>query len=250
MSLQLEGKVAVVTGASKGIGAGIAKSLAAAGAAVAVNYVSDKAGADKTVNQITSEGGKAFAVQGNTGNEADVQRIFEETLKNYGRLDILVNNAGVYKFESLEEISREEFDRQFDTNVFGPILTTKEAAKHFGEKGGSIINVSSVSSRKAMPGAAVYSATKASLDMISETFALELAPKNIRVNIVAPGPVDTEGFATLGFKGTDFEQGMIAQTPLRRIGQPEDIGRVVTFLASDDSAWITGERLTTAGGMK
>lgn len=250
MSLQLEGKVAIVTGASKGIGTGIAKSLAAAGAAVAVNYVSDKAGADKAVSQIIADGGRAFAVQGNTGNDADVQRIFEETIKNYGRLDILVNNAGVYKFESLEEISREEFDRQFDTNVFGPILTTREAAKHFGEKGGSIINVSSVSSRKAMPGAAVYSATKASLDMISETFALELAPKNIRVNIVAPGPVDTEGFATLGFKGTDFEKGMIAQTPLGRIGQPEDIGRVVTFLASDDSAWITGERLATAGGMK
>lgn len=246
----LEGKVAIVTGASKGIGAGIAKSLAAAGAAVAVNYVSDKAGADKAVTQIISDGGKAFAVQGNTGIEADVQRIFGETIKNYGRLDILVNNAGVYKFESLEEISREEFDRQFDINVYGPILTTREAAKHFGEKGGSIINVSSVSARKAMPGAAVYSATKASLDIISETFALELAPKNIRVNVVAPGPVDTEGFATLGLKGSDFEQGLIAQTPLGRIGQPEDIGRVVTFLASDDSAWITGERITTAGGMK
>ncbi len=250
MSLQLEGKVAIVTGASKGIGAGIAKSLAAAGAAVAVNYASDKEGADKTVSQILSDGGKAFAVQGKADNEADVERIFEETIKNYGRLDILVNNAGIYQFQSLEDIDREEFNRQFNTNVYAPILTSKQAAKHFSEAGGSIINIGSIASRTPVPNSAVYSATKGALDTLTQVLALELAPKNIRVNVVAPGPVETEGTHTAGIIGSDLEKNLIAMTPMGRIGQPDDIARIVTFLASDDSAWLTGERISAGGGMK
>lgn len=250
MSLQLEGKVAIVTGASKGIGTGIAKSLAAAGAAVVVNYASDKEGADKTVSQIISGGGRAFAVQGKVDSEADVKRIFEETLKNYGRLDILVNNAGIYEFSALEDITQDHFTKQFSTNVYGPILTAKEAVKHFSDAGGSIINISSIASRTPVLNSTVYSATKGALDTVSQVLALELAPKNIRVNIVAPGPVETEGTHTAGVIGSDLEKNLVAMTPLGRIGQPDDIAGIVTFLASDSSAWLTGERITAGGGMR
>lgn len=250
MSLNLNGKVAIVTGASKGIGAGIAKKLAAAGAAVAVNYAGSKEGADKVVNQIISDGGRAIAVQGYVDRPADVKRIFDETKSQLGRIDIVVNNAGVYKFEPVEEIAEDEFHRQFNINVLGPILTTKEALKHFPEAGGNIINISSVVSTNPSANLAVYSATKGALDTLTRGLAVELAPKNIRVNSVAPGPVVTEGFEQLGIIGSDFEQTMLANTPLGRIGQPSDIGSVVAFLASDDSAWITGENLRASGGMR
>lgn len=250
MSLNLNGKVAIVTGASKGIGAGIAKKLAAAGAAVAVNYAGSKEGADKVVSQIVSDGGRAIAVQGYVDRPDDVKRIFDETKSQLGRIDIVVNNAGVYKFEPVEEIAEDEFHRQFNINVLGPILTTKEALKHFPEAGGNIINISSVVSTNPSANLAVYSATKGALDTLTRGLAVELAPKNIRVNSVAPGPVDTEGFEKIGIKGTDFEKTMITNTPLGRIGQPSDIGSVVAFLASDDSAWITGENLRASGGMR
>ncbi|MCW4468372.1 glucose 1-dehydrogenase [Flavobacterium sp. MFBS3-15] len=250
MSLKLSGKVALVTGASKGIGSGIAKSLAAAGAAVVVNYASDKEGADKTVSQIQSDGGKAIALQGKADNESDVKRIFDETIKTYGRLDILVNNAGIYRFNPLEEIGREEFEAQFNTNVYAPILTSKEAVKHFGEAGGSIINIGSIASRTPVVNSSVYSATKGALDTLTQVLALELAPKNIRVNVVAPGPVETEGTHAAGLIGSDLEKNLVAMTPLGRIGQPNDIATIVTFLASDESAWLTGERISAGGGMR
>ncbi|WP_116787562.1 SDR family NAD(P)-dependent oxidoreductase [Flavobacterium psychrotrophum] len=249
MSLQLEGKVAIVTGASKGIGAGIAKSLAAAGAAVAVNYASDKAGADKAVSQITSDGGRAVAVQGSVTNTDDIQRLFEETVKTYGRVDILVNNAGVYKFDNLEDITKEEYDRQFTTNVYGPILASQYALKHFPKTGGSIINISSVVGQNPLAGAAVYSATKSALDGITKSLAKELGPKNIRVNVIAPGFTVTEGTHTAGIAGSDFETHLVSNTPLGRVGQPDDIARAVTFLASDASAWITGEVINVSGGL-
>jgi len=249
MSLQLEGKVAIVTGASKGIGTGIAKSLAAAGAAVAVNYASDKAGADKAVSQITADGGRAIAVQGSVTNADDVQRLFDETIKAFGRVDILVNNAGIYNWGSLEEITREEYDRQFSTNVYGPILTSQHAVKHFPETGGSIINISSVVGQNPPANSTIYSATKGALDTITKALAKELGPKNIRVNVVAPGFTETEGTQTAGFTGSDFATSIIAGTPLGRAGQPDDIARAVTFLASDASAWITGEIIKVSGGL-
>jgi 3-oxoacyl-[acyl-carrier protein] reductase len=244
----LKGKVAVVTGASKGIGAGIAKSLSAAGASVVVNYASSKEGADRVVAEITAKGGKAIAVKGDVAKAADVQHIFDETKKAFGQLDVLVNNAGVYGFSPLESISEEDFHRHFNTNVLGTFLATKEAAKHFGENGGSVINVSSVVSKVAVPGASIYSATKGAVDTLTHTLAAELGPRKIRVNVIAPGGVETEGTHAAGVVGGDFEKQIVSRTALGRFGQPDDIAKVAVFLASDESAWMTGERLEAAGG--
>ena len=247
---KLAGKVAVVTGASKGIGAGIAKGLGAEGASVVVNYSSDKAGAERVVAQIKGKGGKALAVQGDVSKSADVERIFAEAKKVYGKIDVLVNNAGIYKFDPIEAVTEAEFHREFNTNVLGPILAIRESVKHFGEGGGSVINVSSVVSEKGVPGATVYAATKSALDSVTRVLATELAPRKIRVNTIAPGGVDTEGIRTAGFIGSDFEKQFVSQTPLGRLGQPEDIARVAVFLASEDSSWLTGERITASGGFR
>ncbi len=230
---KLDGKVAVVTGASKGIGAEIAKQLAAEGGSVVVNYASSKTEADKVVNEITRRGGKAVAVQGNVAAKADVEKLFAAAKSAYGRVDILVNNAGVYQFAPLDQITEEEFHRQFNTNVLGLVLATQEAAKHFGPEGGSVINVSSVASTSAPPAAAIYAGTKGAIDVITRVLAKELGPKKIRVNAIKPGPVETEGFQSAGLSGSDFEKETIAQTPLGRIGQPNDIAPVAVFLASD-----------------
>lgn len=244
----LKGKVAVVTGASKGIGAGIAKSLGAAGAAVVVNYSSAKDGADRVVAEIIAKGGKAIAVKGDVAKAAEVEHLFAETKKAFGTLDVLVNNAGVYQFAPIEQVTQEEFHREFNTNVLGTILAIKEAVKHFGPNGGSVINLSSIASVKGMPGATIYSASKSAVDAITRALSVELGPRKIRVNAIAPGGVETEGTQTGGIVGSDFEKAMVAATPLGRFGQPEDIARVALFLASDDSAWLTGERLTASGG--
>lgn len=246
----LKGKVAVVTGASKGIGAGIAKSFAAAGASVVVNYASSKAGADRVVAEITGRGGKAIAVQGDVSKATDIKQLFAETKKAFGKLDVLVNNAGVYNFAPLEAVTETEFHREFNTNVLGPILTTQEALNHFGNSGGSVINISSVASVSNMPASVVYSATKSALDSITRVLANELAAKKIRVNTIAPGGVETEGTHAAGVIGSDFEKQMIAGTPLGRLGQPNDIAQVAVFLASEDSGWLTGERITAAGGYR
>jgi 3-oxoacyl-[acyl-carrier protein] reductase len=247
---KLDGKVAVVTGASKGIGAGIAKHLAAEGAALVVNYASSKAGADQVVDEITKRGGKAIAVQGDVAKKKDIERLFAETKKAFGRLDILVNNAGVYQFGPLEEVTENEFHRQFNTNVLGLILATQEAVKQFGSEGGSVINISSNASALTVPTSVIYTGTKAAVDAVTRVLAKELGPKKVRVNSINPGPVETEGFHTLGFSGSDFEKQMIAQTPLGRIGQPDDIAPAVVFLASSDAAWITGEIIVVAGGLR
>jgi 3-oxoacyl-[acyl-carrier protein] reductase len=243
-------KVAVVTGASKGIGAGIAKAFAAEGAKVVVNYASSKEGADRIVDEITKRNGHAIAVQGDVSKSADRERIFAETDRAFGKLDILVNNAGVYEFAPLEDITEEQFHRQFNTNVLGLILATREAAKYFGERGGSVINIGSVASRTTPPGTSVYSATKGAVDAVTGVLAKELAPKRIRVNSINPGFVETEGVHAAGLIGSEFIQGLIAQTPLGRGGQPEDIGLVAVFLAADDSRWITGEHLLASGGLR
>jgi 3-oxoacyl-[acyl-carrier protein] reductase len=247
---KLAGKVAVVTGASKGIGAGIAKALAAEGASVVVNYSSSKEGADKVVAEITSKGGKAIAVQGSVAKAADVEKLFAETKKAYGKLDVLVNNAGVYKFAPIEDFNEDHFHFHFSTNVLGLLQTTQAAVKHFGSEGGSIINVSSVATSMNPPTGAVYTATKGAVDAITRTLAKELGPKKIRVNSINPGGVETEGLHTLGIIGSDFEKQMVAQTPLGRIGQPNDIAPVAVFLASPDSVWITGELIRVAGGLR
>ena len=247
---KLTGKVAVVTGASKGIGAAIAKSLGAAGASVVVNYASSKEGADLVVAQIASDGGKAIAVQGDVSKAADVVRLFEETKTAFGPVDVLVNNAGIYQFAPLDEVTEEEFHRQFNTNVLGLILATKEAAKQFGSNGGNVINISSAITRLGMPGSTVYSATKASVDVITQVLSKELGPRNIRVNSINPGGVETEGTHTMGIIGGDFEKDMVAKTPLGRIGQPDDVATIAVFLASSDSGWITGENLLASGGMR
>jgi 3-oxoacyl-[acyl-carrier protein] reductase len=247
---KLAGKVAVVTGASKGIGAGIAKSLAAAGAAVVVNYASSKEGADRVVAEITGSGGKAIAVQGDVSKAADVLRLFAETKKAFGTLDVLVNNAGVYQFAPLEEVTESEFHRQFNTNVLGLILATQEAVKHFGEHGGSVINIGSVVSRLGMPGTTVYTATKGAVDAITLVHSKELGPRNIRVNSINPGGVETEGTHAMGIIGSDMETAMVAQTPLGRMGQPGDIATIAVFLASADAGWLTGEQLLASGGMR
>jgi 3-oxoacyl-[acyl-carrier protein] reductase len=244
----LKGKVAVVTGASKCIGAAIAKSLGAAGAAVVVNYSSSKDGADRVVADIKANGGTAIAVKGDVAKAADVRRLFAETKKAFDTLDVLVNNAGVYKFLPLEEITEDEFYREFNINVLGTILATREAVKHFGPNGGSIINMSSIASA-GMPEAAIYSGTKGAVDAITRGLAAELGPRKIRVNAIAPGGVEAEGTHSAGIMGSDLEKAMIAGTPLGRIGQPDDIARVALFLASDDSSWLTGERLAASGGL-
>jgi 3-oxoacyl-[acyl-carrier protein] reductase len=245
---RLQGKVAVVTGASKGIGAGIARALGAEGASVVVNYANDKKGAEKTAAAIVESGGKALAVQGDVAKAADVKRVFSETQNAFGKLDVLVNNAGVFNFFPLEQLEEAEFHRQFNTNVLGLLLTTQAALEHFNDKGGSVINVSSVASQARLPGASVYAATKGAVDSITRVLGAELAGRNIRVNTLAPGGVETEGTHTAGIIGSDFEKAMVATTPLGRIGQPEDIAKVAVFLASDDSAWLTAERIVAAGG--
>jgi 3-oxoacyl-[acyl-carrier protein] reductase len=245
---KLDGKVAVVTGASKGIGAGIAKRLAEAGAAVVVNYSSDREGALKVAGEIERQGGRAHVVQGDVSKPADVARIFAEAKQAYGTLDVLVNNAGVFKFAPLEEVTTDEYRREFDINVLGTILTTQEALKHFNGNGGSVINISSVVSERPVLNSSVYSATKGAVDTLSKAFARELAPRKIRVNVIAPGGVETEGTHAIGMIGGDFEKQIVAGTPLGRIGQPDDIALVAVFLASDDSAWLTGERIEAAGG--
>lgn len=250
MSGLLQGKVAIVTGASKGIGAGIAKAFAAQGASVVVNYASSKASAEAVVAEIKGAGGKAVAVQGSVAKDDEVKRLFVEAHEAFGRLDILVNNAGVYQFGALEEVTEAEFHRQFDTNVLGPILATREAVKLFPAEGGSVINVSSIASEKGLPGATIYGATKGALDQVTRTHAIELAPKKIRVNTIAPGGVETEGTHSAGIIGSEMETQMIAGTPLGRLGQPDDVADVAVFLASDASRWITGDRIRVAGGFR
>jgi len=247
---KLAGKVAVVTGASKGIGASIAKGLAAEGASVVVNYASSKEGADRIVAEIAAKGGKAIAVQGDVAKAADVQRIFAETKKAFGQLDVLVNNAGVYQFTPLEEITEEQFHRQFNTNVLGLLLSTQEAAKHFGTDGGSVINIGSTVTAVNPPASSIYTATKGAVDSITHVLAKELGARKIRVNSINPGMVETEGVHTAGFIGTDFQKQLEAQTPLGRIGQPEDITPIAVFLASSDSGWLTGETLLASGGLR
>ncbi len=247
---KLKDKVAVVTGASKGIGANIAKSLAAEGAAVVVNYSSSKEGADRIVDEIVKSGGKAVAVQGDVSNAADVKRIFAETKEAFGALHVLVNNAGVYEFGELPEITEAHFHRQFNTNVLGLLLATQEAVKLFGEEGGSIVNIGSTVSRLTPAGSSVYSATKGAVDAVTHVLAKELGPKKIRVNSINPGMVETEGSRTAGFIGSEFQHQLEGQTPLGRIGQPGDIGPVAVFLASADSAWVTGETLLVSGGLR
>ncbi len=247
---KLTGKVAVVTGASKGIGAGIAKELAAQGASVVVNYASSKEGAEKVVAEITKAGGKAIAVGGSVAKAEEIDRLFAETKKAYGKLDILVNNAGVYAFAPLEAITEEEIDRIFDTNVKGLLLATKAGVALFPPEGGSVINIGSVASENTPPTSAVYSGTKGAVDAITRVFAKELGPKKIRVNAVNPGPVLTEGVKSAGFEGSDFMNQYVQQTPLGRIGQPNDIATIVAFLASDDAGWVTGSLLQVAGGLR
>ena len=248
--MKLKNKVAVVTGASKGIGAGIAKALAAEGASVVVNYSSSKEGADRVVAEIVAKGGKAIAVQGDVSKAADIIRLFAETKKVYGRLDVLVNNAGIFKFAPLEGVTEELFHSQFGVNVLGLLLTTQEAAKHFGNDGGSIINISSAVSTLLPAGSSVYSATKASVDAITGVLAKELGPRKIRVNAINPGMIETEGVHTAGFLGTPFQKDIEAKSPLGRIGQTDDIAPTAVYLASSDSKFMTGETLVVSGGVR
>jgi 3-oxoacyl-[acyl-carrier protein] reductase len=245
---QLKNKVAVVTGASKGIGAAIAKKFAAAGASVVVNYATSREGADAVVAEITKAGGKAVAVQGDMSRQADIDRLFAETKQAFGKLDVLVNNAGIFEFRPLEAIDTEHFHKQFNLNVLGLLLATKKAAELFGEAGGVVINTSSVVAVSPQPSGSVYSATKAAVDAITRSLAIELGPKRIRVNSVNPGMIETEGVHTAGFLGTDFHKKLLAETPLGRIGRPDDIAKAALFLASDDSGWVTGETLIVSGG--
>jgi 3-oxoacyl-[acyl-carrier protein] reductase len=247
---KLEGKVAVVTGASKGIGASIAKHLADEGAAVVVNYASSKEGADRVVAEISGKGAKAIAVQANVANKPEIERLFAETKKAFGTLDILVNNAGIYEFAPLENVTAEHFHKMFDLNVLGLILASQEAVKHFGPAGGNIVNISSVAATSAPPTTSVYSATKAAVDAVTRSLAKELAPRNIRVNSINPGMVETEGVHAAGISSSDFRKEVESQTPLGRIGQPQDIAPAAVFLASADSAWMTGETLYISGGLR
>jgi 3-oxoacyl-[acyl-carrier protein] reductase len=246
---KLTGKVAVVTGASKGIGAAIARSLAAEGASVVVNYASSKTGAEAVVSSITAAGGKAVSVAGDVSRAADAQGIIDAAIETYGRLDILVNNSGVYEFSPIETITEEHFHKHFNVNVLGLLLVTQAAVKHLGE-GASIINIGSVVTRITPPGSAVYTGTKGAVDAITGVLARELGPKKIRVNTVSPGMIETEGTRSGGFMGSDLETWAISQTPLGRIGKPDDIASIVTFLASDDARWLTGEQLLAGGGTR
>ncbi len=246
---ELTGKVAVVTGASKGIGAAIARALAKAGAAVAVNYASNKADADRVVGEIFKTGGKAVAIQADVAKRADVKRLFDETREKLGRPNILVNNAGVYKFGPLESLTEEDFHRHFDTNVLGAILATQEAVKAFDGSGGSVINLSTISSTNPSPNSLLYSASKSAIDTITRELAIELAGKGIRVNAIAPGMTETEGFAAAGLSA-ESAKALGFSLPMGRLGQPEDIARVALFLASDQSAWVTGERISVSGGQR
>ncbi len=247
---KLANKVALVTGASKGIGAEIAKSLAAEGASVVVNYSSSKEGAEKVVADIKAKGGKAVAVQGDFSKQADITKVFAETKKAFGRLDTLVNNAGVYAFAPLDEVTEEQFHTQFNLNVLGLILASKEAARYFGPEGGSIINIGSAVTSMHPPTSSVYTATKAAVDSVTRVLAKELGPKKIRVNSINPGMVETEGTHTAGFIGSDFQKWAESTTPLGRIGQTRDIAPVAAFLASDDASWVTGELITASGGAR
>jgi 3-oxoacyl-[acyl-carrier protein] reductase len=248
MSQKLAGKVAVVTGASKGIGAAIARQLAGEGAAVVVNYASSKAGADQVVSDITKKGGKAVAVQADMSKQADIQRLFAETKKAFDKVDILVNNAGIYEFLPLENVTAASFHKMFDLNVLGLLLASQEAVKHFGPSGGNIVNISSVAATLAPPTASVYSATKAAVNAITRSLAQELGPRKIRVNSINPGMIETEGLHAAGIEDSDFRKQTEATTPLGRIGQPQDIAPMAVFLASSDSAWITGESFYINGG--
>ena len=247
MSKRLNGKVAVVTGASKGIGAGIAKALGAEGASVVVNYAGDKKGAEATAAAIVESGGKAVTVQGDISKADNVKRLFDESAKAFGKIDVLVNNAGIFNFLPIADVTEAEFHRQFGINVWGLLQTTREALPHLKD-GGSVINISSVVSRMGIPGSTIYAGTKGAVDTITQVLASELGPRKIRVNSINPGMVESEGTHTAGFIGGDFQKTIEAQAPLGRIGQPEDIGKVAVFLASDDSAWLTGERISASGG--
>ncbi|AQS89642.1 oxidoreductase [Gluconobacter albidus] len=246
---RLSGKVAIVTGASKGIGAGIAKALAEEGAAVVVNYASSKSGADAVVAAITGSGGKAVSVQGDVSRKADAQAIVETAISQFGRLDILVNNSGVYEFASIDQITEEHFHRLFNINVLGTLLTTQAAVKHLGD-GGSVINISSVVSRITPPDLAVYTGTKGAVDAITGSLARELGPRNIRVNAINPGLVETEGTKAANVVGSEAEQFIVSQTPLGRSGQVQDIAPLAVFLASDEARWLTGETLIASGGLR
>ena len=247
---KLTGKVAVVTGASKGIGADIAKHLAAEGAAVVVNYASSKEGADRAVDEITKRGGKAIAIQANVAKKADVERLFSATEKALGKIDILVNNAGIYEFSPLDEVTEQQFHKHFDVNVLGLLLATQEGVRHFNPDGGSIINISSAVTSLTPPNASVYTATKGAVDAITRTLAKELGSRKIRVNAINPGMIETEGVVSAGFNEGEFRKTIEAQTPLGRIGQPNDIAPAAVFLASSDSKYITGETLRIAGGLR
>lgn len=246
---KLNGKVAVVTGASKGIGAAIAKALAKDGASVVVNYASSKAGADAVVDAIAAAGGKAVAVKGDVSKAADAQALIKAAVERFGRLDVLVNNSGVYEFASIEELTEEHYRRQFDVNVLGVLLATQAAAPYLGEDA-SVITISSAITHVNSPNAAAYAGTKGAVNAISGVLANELAPRRIRVNVVSPGYVVTEGTQTAGIAGSEMEAGLVAQTPLGRAGRPDDIAGVVTFLASDDARWVTGENITVSGGIR
>ena len=248
--MKLTDRIAVVTGASKGIGAEIARELAAAGATVVVNYASDKSGADRVVDEIAKRGGTAVAIQANVAKKADVQRLFAATSQAFGKIDILLNNAGVYEFGSLEEVTEESFHRQFSVNVLGLLLATQEGVKHFNPAGGSIINISSTTTSITPAATAVYTGTKGAVDAITRTLAKELAPRKIRVNAINPGMVETEGVTAAGYDQGEFRKQVEAQTPLTRIGRPDDIAPAAVFFASDDSKWITGEILRVAGGLR
>jgi 3-oxoacyl-[acyl-carrier protein] reductase len=250
MSKKLEGKVAVVTGASKGIGAGIARALADEGASVVVNYSSSKQGADRVVAEISGHGGKAIAVQGDVSKQADIERLFSEAKKAFGRIDILVNNAGFYEFAPLEEVTEDLFHRHFNLNVLGLLLTTKEAVKHMGPDGGSIINIGSIASSLRPPNSTLYAASKAGVDAITGVLAKELGPRKIRVNSISPGMIETEGVHAAGFVGSDFQKMVEAQAPLGRVGQPDDIAPTSVYLASSDSKYMTGETLLVSGGLR
>lgn len=250
MAKKLIGKVALVTGGSKGIGASIAENLAHEGATVVVNYARDKVGAEAVVTRIAEKGGKAIAVQADVSKPQEVARLFAEANSAFGRLDILVNNAGVYEFAPLEAITPQHFHKHFDLNVFGLLLATQEAVKLMGNGGGSVINISSIASTLAGPNTSVYSATKAAVDAVTKSLATELGPRHIRVNSINPGMVLTEGLHSTGIAASDFRKQVEAQTPLGRVGQPQDIASAAVFLASSDAAWITGETLVISGGLR